>query len=426
MKIFTQMESDVRGYCRDYPVVFERSKGSEMFTVDGDRFIDFLGGAGALSYGHNNEHIKQAVMEYMQADGVLHGLDLHTKAKREFLTTLRSTILEPRKMDYKAQFTGPTGTNAVEAALKLARKITGRQGIISFTNGYHGMTLGAIAATGNGHHRGGAGVHLGGTTFMPFDGYFGPETNTIAYIERLLEDTSSGIDTPAAMILETVQGEGGVNPASGEWLQGIQALCRKHDILFIVDDIQVGCGRTGTFFSFENMGIDPDMIVLSKSLGGIGLPMALLLMKPEHDQWDIGEHNGTFRGNNLAFIAATTAFKRYWSDDSFTTEIGEKAAILRQHLQWIKADFPELNIEVRGRGMIWGLEIPQKGLAGEVVNEAFKRQLIIENCGTGGTVLKFLGPLTMEKAILEEGLGLLKEAVQAVYQQHFTAAGSNS
>lgn len=426
MKIFQQMESNVRGYCRDYPVVFERSLGSEMFTVDGERFIDFLGGAGALSYGHNNPHIKDAVIEYMQGDGVLHGLDLHTKAKQAFLTTLRSTILEPRNMDYKAQFTGPTGTNAVEAALKLARKVTGRQGVITFTNGYHGMTLGALAATGNGHHRGGAGVQLGGTTFMPFDGYFGPDTDTVKYIERLLEDTSSGIHLPAAMILETVQGEGGVNPASAEWLQGIQALCRKHDILFIIDDIQVGCGRTGTFFSFEEMGIDPDMIVLSKSLGGIGLPMALLLMKPEHDQWDIGEHNGTFRGNNLAFIAATTAFQRYWSDDSFTAEIKEKGSVLRQHLQWIKADFPELEIEIRGRGMIWGLEIPQLGLAGEVVNEAFKRKLIIENCGTGGRVLKFLGPLTMEKAVLEEGLGLLKEAVQAVHQKHFATAGSSS
>lgn len=418
MKIFNQMESQVRGYCRDYPVVFKRSLGSEMFTSDGTRYIDFLGGAGALNYGHNNHMIKNAVIEYMQEDGVLHGLDLHTEAKARFLSTFRSTILEPRGLDYKVQFTGPTGTNAVEAAMKLARKITGRNDIVSFTNGYHGMTLGAIAATGNSHHRGGAGVALGGTTFMPFQGYFGSEADTIAYIERLLSDPSSGVDIPAAMIIETVQGEGGVNVASAPWMRKLEQICRDHEILLIVDDIQAGCGRTGTFFSFDEMGIKPDMVTLSKSIGGIGLPMALLLMRPEFDQWAVGEHNGTFRGHNLAFVAAEAAISHYWKDDNFTKEILEKGAIIRQNMQWIKADQQDMGAVVRGRGMMWGLVLPHPGLAGEVVNEAYERGLIIENCGSGGSVIKFLGPLTTPIPILEEGLAILREAVAAAWSKY--------
>ncbi|MFW5829223.1 MAG: diaminobutyrate--2-oxoglutarate transaminase [Planctomycetota bacterium] len=414
MSIFDDMESEVRGYCRDYPVVFKSSHNATMVDQDGNEWVDFLGGAGTLNYGHNNPEIKQAVIDYLQADGVLHGLDFHTTAKATFIETFRDVILRPRGLDYKLQFPGPTGTNAVEAAMKLARKITGRHHIISFTKGFHGMTLGAVAATGNGGHRAGAQVPLNGTTFMPYQGYFGSEADTIAYIRRLIEDPSSGVDLPAAMIIETVQGEGGVNVPSAEWMRELQSICRDNDILLITDDIQVGCGRTGTFFSWEEMGIDPDIVTLSKSLGGIGLPMALVLMKPELDQWSPGEHNGTFRGNNLAFVAATEAIKRYWSDDSFTEEIRRKGAIIRQHLGWMKADNRNLNARIRGRGMIWGFEIPVDGAAAEVVNECFKRRLVIENCGSGGCVLKFLGPLTMPDDVLEDGLKRLAAAISEV------------
>jgi len=326
MSIFDKLESEVRGYCRDYPIVFARATGSTLIDESGEEYLDFLGGAGTLNYGHNNPEIKRAVIDYLEDDGVLHGLDMHTRGKERFMEVFNTYILEPRGLEYKMQFTGPTGTNAVEAAMKLARKITGRTEIVSFTNGFHGMTLGAVAATGNSHHRGGAGVPLSGTTFMPYAGYFGSEADTIAYIEQLLEDPSSGVELPAAMLIETVQGEGGVNVASAEWMQRLQKVCRNNGILLIVDDIQVGCGRTGTFFSWEEMDIDPDIVVLSKSLGGIGLPMALVLMKPEHDQWAPGEHNGTFRGNNLAFVAATKAIELYWRDEEFSHEIKEKGA----------------------------------------------------------------------------------------------------
>nr|MDA3962343.1 diaminobutyrate--2-oxoglutarate transaminase [Planctomycetota bacterium] len=397
------------------------ARGSELIDSDGQHYLDFLGGAGTLNYGHNHPRLKRAVIDYLQKDGVLHGLDMHTEAKERFMTTFRDLILEPRGLDYKMQFTGPTGTNAVEAAMKLARKITGRHDIISFTNAFHGMTLGAVAATGNSHHRGGAGVPLSGTTFMPYSGYFGSETDTIAYMERLIEDPSSGVDLPAAMILETVQGEGGVNVASRAWLQRLAELCRRNKILLIVDDIQVGCGRTGSFFSFEGYDIEPDIVTLSKSLGGIGLPMALVLMKPELDQWKPGEHNGTFRGNNLAFVAATEALESFWGDKRFEEEIREKGAILRQRLQWIKADNPELKAQVRGRGMIYGIDFEDATFAGDLVQKCYERKLIIENCGPKGRVLKFLGPLTTTVEQLNDGLDRLVEAVAELVAERASA-----
>ena len=414
MTIFDTLESDVKGYCRDYPVIFSQAKGSEIITEDKTRYIDFLAGAGTLNYGHNHPLLKQAVIEHLQQDYILHGLDMHTKTKEQFLTTFNERILKPRKMNYKVQFPGPTGTNAVEAAMKLARKITGRENIVSFTNGFHGMSLGSLAATGNSHHRGGAGTSLNGTTFMPYDEYYGKQINTADQIRQLLEDPSSGLDMPAAMILETVQGEGGVNVASKEWLQDIQKICRDFDILLIIDDIQVGCGRTGTFFSFENMGISPDIITLSKSLGGIGLPMALVLMKPDLDQWAPGEHNGTFRGNNLAFTAAEAAIENFWCDETFSKDIEHKSALLRQHFQWIKSDNPDFVSAVRGRGMIYALEFKDPEIANLVVAESFKRRLLIENCGPTGNVIKFLGPLTTPAKQLEEGLKRLSEAVSEV------------
>merc|ERR1712108_49757 len=214
------------------------------------------------------------------------------------------------------------------AAMKLARKVTGRNTIVSFTNGFHGVTWGSVAATGNSHHRGGAGVALGDISRMPFCGYHGRDADTIKVMDKLLSDPSSGIDLPAAMLVECVQGEGGLNVANSDWLRGLEKLCRKHDILLIVDDIQAGCGRTGTFFSFEPSGIKPDIVTLSKSLSGYGLPFAVVLLRPDLDVWEPGEHNGTFRGNNHAFITAAAALRHFWKDDSFANEVIEKAAIV--------------------------------------------------------------------------------------------------
>lgn len=412
MRIFEEVESDVRGYIRSFPTIFDIAKGAELFDEHGARYIDFFAGAGTLNYGHNNPLITEAMIEYLKRGGIVHGLDKATVAKRALLHKLQDTIFTPRNLSYKVQFTGPTGTNAVEAALKLARMVKRRSGIISFTDGYHGLTMGALAVTGNYFYRDESYGARNNAAFMPFDGYFGPEVNTVDYLRRFLEDGSSGVDLPAAMIVETVQGEGGINVASAEWLKQLESLCREFDILLIIDDIQVGNGRTGAFFSFEEAGIHPDMITVSKSIGG-GLPLALLLMRPELDQWRPGEHTGTFRGNNLGFVAATAALS-YWDNDDLAQAVRRKGEILHSELERMAQAFPDLKARVRGRGMVWGLELPQPGAAGEASKAAFERGLLIETAGANDHVLKFLPPLVIEEDLLREGLGVVEQALSAV------------
>ncbi len=414
MRVFEEMESQVRGYIRSFPVVFDVAKGSEMFDENDNRYIDFFAGAGTLNYGHNHPLITQALIEHLQHNGVVHGLDKATVAKRAFLQKFGDTILKPRNMQYKVQFTGPTGTNAVETALKLARMVKRRSNIISFTNGYHGLTMGALAATGNYFYKDESYGSRINTAFMPYDGFLGQDVDSIEYLRKFLSDGSSGVDLPAAVILETIQGEGGVNVASVEWLKGLEQLCREFDILMIIDDIQVGNGRTGNFFSFERAGISPDMITLSKSIGG-GLPMALLLMRPELDQWQPGEHTGTFRGNNLAFVAATQALS-FWDNDDLSKAVEHKGEMLRQELEKLAKEFPEFNPEVRGLGMIWGLEL-SPGVAGELSKEAFSRGLIIETAGADDQVLKFLPSLLIETGLLEEGIGIVRDSLAALAER---------
>ncbi|PZN31480.1 MAG: diaminobutyrate--2-oxoglutarate transaminase, partial [Proteobacteria bacterium] len=348
---FARHESGVRSYARSFPAVFTRAQGVRIHDDQGNVYFDFLAGAGSLNYGHNHPQLRRALIDYIEQQGIAHSLDLHTAAKAEFLEKFSAHILRPRGLSYVAQFTGPTGANAVEAALKLARKYTGRHGVIAFTNGFHGVTLGALAMTGNAHHRGGAGLPLAGSMRMPYDGYLGEDVDTLEYLEKALSDASSGIDHPAAVIVETVQGEGGLNAARIEWLQGLEALCRRHDILLIVDDIQAGCGRTGTFFSFEPAGLKPDMVTLSKSLSGMGLPFALTLIRRDLDVWKPGEHNGTFRGNNHAFVTAAAAIEHFWSDDTFAAEVRRKAGVMSARLNEIAAHHAGL-VSVKGRGLM--------------------------------------------------------------------------
>lgn len=417
MKIFNELESAVQSYARSFPVVFNKAKGSYLYDEQGNAWLDFLAGAGSLNYGHNNPVLKQALLDYIEQDGITHGLDMHTDAKAEFLQTFRDNILQPRDMNYRLQFTGPTGTNAVEAALKIARKVTGRHTIISFTNAFHGVSLGAVAATGNQHHRGGAGVELNGVVRMPFCGYHGKDADTLRMMEKLIVDPSSGIDLPAAVIVEAVQGEGGLNVAEKQWLQGLEKLCKQHDILLIVDDIQAGCGRTGTFFSFEHAGIKPDIITLSKSLSGYGLPMALVLLKPELDQWLPGEHNGTFRGNNHAFVTASAAIKEYWSDEAFTKEIAEKSAMVTAHFKKISDRYGVTHLRTKGRGLMQGLECRNGDIAEKISRQAFERGLIIETAGNRGQVVKCFCPLTITKEELGKGLKILEDSIVEVFAE---------
>lgn len=414
MKIFDEIESEVQSYARSFPRIFTRAKGEFMWDEDGNEYLDFLAGAGTLNYGHNNPAFKPALLEYIENDGVTHGLDLHTRAKGEFLETFNEKILKPRNMEYVVQFTGPTGTNAVEAAMKIARNVTGQQNIVTFTNGFHGVSLGALAATGNSHHRDAAGVSLNGTHRMPYDGYLGEGVDTTAYLDKVLSDSSSGINSPAGVIVECVQGEGGINVASAEWLRNLQAVCRKHGVLFIVDDIQAGCGRTGDFFAFEEAGLDPDIITLSKSLGGYGLPFAVVLIKPEYDQWKPGEHNGTFRGNNLAFVTGKSALDTYWSDDSFSKEIKRKGKYISERLNKIIEKHGEGNFTTRGRGMFQGINCVNGEIAGKITHRAFTKGLIIETSGAEDHVVKLFCPLVISDENLKKGIDILEESVAEV------------
>ncbi|MFI5980573.1 diaminobutyrate--2-oxoglutarate transaminase [Streptomyces sp. NPDC051555] len=410
--VFETVESEVRSYCRAWPVVFERAKGSRLYDENGRGYLDFFAGAGSLNYGHNNPVFKRALLDYLERDGITHALDMSTTAKRAFLETFQSTVLAPRALPYKVMFPGPTGTNAVEAALKLARKAKGREAVVSFTNAFHGMSLGSLAVTGNAFKRAGAGIPLVHTTPMPFDNYLGGRTPDFLWFERLLEDQGSGLNHPAAVIVETVQGEGGVNVARAEWLRALADLCRRRDMLLIVDDVQMGCGRTGEFFSFEEAGITPDIVTLSKSISGYGLPMALCLFKRELDIWEPGEHNGTFRGNNPAFVTATAALETYWSDGALRERTLVQGGRVESALRDLCAEHGRLGATYRGRGMVWGIEFTHKERAEAVCRKAFEHGLLVETSGPEGEVVKLLPSLTITPDELDEGLAILARSVR--------------
>lgn len=420
--IFDDIESQVQSYALAFPVVFDRAEGAYLYDVDGNAYLDFLAGAGTLNYGHNNPKLKAALLEYIERDGITHGLDMHTRAKELFLEALNERIFKPRDLEYMVQFTGPTGTNAVEAAMKIARNVKGRSNILAFTNGFHGVTLGAMAATGNSHHRNASGIHLSGVSHLPYDNYIGDKLDSIALMESMLEDSSSGLDHPAAVIVETIQGEGGLNVARAEWLREVERLCRKHDMMLIVDDIQAGCGRSGRFFSFEESGIKPDIVTLSKSLSGYGLPFAVTLIKPEYDTWEPGEHNGTFRGNNHAFVTAAAALDNYWADDTLQNELAEKIDLLKSRLEKIASAYDKKLIKAKGRGFMRGLEFRDGELAGKVCKLCFKDSLIIETSGADDQVVKCLCPLVISKDDLNKGLDILEKSVHKVLEQELSKA----
>lgn len=414
MHIFENYESVVRSYCRQYTDVFYKAKNELIYSEEGKEYLDFFAGAGALNYGHNNEYIKKCLLDYIEEDGITHGLDMYTNAKRSFINEFVENILKPRNLDYKIQFCGPTGTNAVEAALKLARKTKKRSNIFAFMGGFHGMSLGSLATTSNLSSREGAGMPLSNVTFMPYpDGSL--NIDTLDYIEKILEDDHSGIEKPAAIILETIQAEGGVNVASNEWLQGVASICKKHDILLICDDIQVGCGRTGGFFSFERANIVPDMVVLSKSISGYGLPMSILLMKPQLDIWKPGEHNGTFRGNQLAFVASVASLKLRDKLD-LDNSVCNKASYIKDFLE-NRVCTIDSRIEIRGMGMIWGIDfikLEDSSICSKIIKECFNRGLIIEKAGRNGSVIKILPPLTITEENLRGGLEILEEVIREI------------
>ncbi len=410
--VYERRESAVRSYCRSFPTVFVRASGAVLTDAAGREYIDFLAGCSSLNYGHNDPDMKAALVEHILGDGVAHGLDMHTNAKSAFLSTFERLILEPRGLDYRVMFTGPTGANAVEAALKLARKATGRSNVIAFTTGFHGVTLGALAATGNLYNRGGAGQPLGGITRMPFEGSLGPDIDTAEVLAKMLAEPSSGIEAPAAILFETVQGEGGLNPASAGWVRRVAEIARQHGALLIIDDIQAGVGRCGTFFSFEQMGVQPDIVTLAKSLSGFGLPFAAVLVRPQYDVFGRAEHNGTFRGNNHAFVTGRVALEKFWATDAFEKSIEERSAYLLSRLTRISSAVPGSHI--KGRGMFLGIDVGSGELADDICAVAFENGLILETSGSRGQVVKVLAPLTIDHDTFARGLDIVENAFKSV------------
>ncbi|MCD8513921.1 MAG: aspartate aminotransferase family protein [Nitrincola sp.] len=422
MQVFEKWESEIRGYCRIYPTVFKSASNARQVDEAGKSYIDFFAGAGVLNFGHNNPKMKKALIEFIEADGVAHSLDTSTTVKRDFIQAFADTIIVPRGWNHKMQFMGPTGTNAVEAALKLARRVTGRKTVVACTHGFHGMTLGSLALTANSYFRNAAGVPLDHVVRMPFGCNkpcrgckLGCGTSTVDQLRAQFEDSSSGLELPAAFVVEPIQAEGGVHVASQEWLLAVQQLAKDLGALFILDDIQAGCGRTGSYFSFDGMGLDPDIVTLAKGIGGFGTPLAMNLVKPEHDKhWSPGEHTGTFRGQGFSFVAGKVAME-YFQDDSLMTEVKRKGEQMATALNTL-ADASNGAWQVRGKGMMQGIDMGDSALSKAIVSECFNRGLLLGGCGTGGQVIKMIPPLTIPDEDLTQGLEIFAQAVKAAQE----------
>lgn len=410
---FEKYESNIRSYCRKWPVEFVSAKGSIYKDTEGNEYIDFFDGAGALNYGHNPDYIKEKLIKYLESNGIVHALDMYTVPKENFINYFEEKILKPRKLDYKIAFPGPTGTNSIELALKLARKVKQRPYIWAFTGAFHGMTLGALALTTESAARKAAGVPLNYTVHIPAPYSMGGNFDSIAYMEQLLSDDHSGYEKPAAIIIETVQQEGGIHVFSKEFLKDLRALCDKYDILLICDEVQIGCSRSGTFFSFERADIVPDIVCMSKSIGGYGIPFAVTLFKKELDVFKPGEHNGTFRGCQLSMVAGLAALEMTVEQD-IPAQVRRKEKIVKEYLDKEIKPLLKGKMEIRGIGLSWGIEFNDGKLARAVLDKCFEKKLIIELAGSYDSVLKIMPSLVIEDELLLKGLNIVKESIQEV------------
>lgn len=410
--IFGRMQSHARGYVSSISTAFSKAAGSVLVDEAGREYLDFYSASGALNYGYNNPLLEHKLVRHLGARDALAG---NASGGCEwFSETINRLLLHPRNWHYAAQLTGRTGAHAVEAALKLARKVKGRKNTLSFTPAFHeagGARASAVGATLGQM----SGLPLGNTLFMPYDGCFGPDIDTMDYLEGMLEGGLAGQERPAAVVVETVMGEGGVNVLTWRWLKELEALCRRHDMLLIMDDTLVGCGRTGNFFSFETAGIQPDMIALSRSLSGFGLPMSLLLIKPDlcaGKQAAYGEGCGC---HELGLVTATQALEAYWSDDVFLIDVQRKERLLRDWLENIVHSYSATQLSVRGRGLIQGLVTPaDSGLADRISRRAFSHGVIVETSGPRDEILKLLPALTIEDELLVRGLEIIDRSIAEV------------
>ncbi|PPK66425.1 diaminobutyrate--2-oxoglutarate transaminase family protein [Actinokineospora auranticolor] len=413
-----QTESNARSYPRGLPIAIERGQGSFVRDVDGNVFIDFLAGAGVLSLGHNHPELVAAMVDQL---GVLtHGLDFPTPAKAAFVEAQLAMLPPTMRERTKIHFCGPTGANAVDAAIKLCKTATGRGDVVSFQGGFHGATATAMALTGLVAQKSPVANGLPGVHFFPYSSCtrcplgLRPDTcatNCVEYLERSLRDPNGGLPLPAAVILELVQGEGGVIPARPEFVRRVRALTAELDIPLIVDEVQTGCGRTGTWFAFEQYGIEPDVVVASKALSGVGAPVAVILYDRKLDAWKPGSHTGTFRGNQLAFAAGVEAVRVIERDDVLgnVRRRGEQVSKRLAEIAW----HPAVR-DIRGLGLMWGIELtdapdgtPAPELAAKVRDSVLHEGLILELGGRDDRVVRLLPPLNVTAEVVDMACDIL-------------------
>ncbi|MDY0290043.1 MAG: diaminobutyrate--2-oxoglutarate transaminase family protein [Sphaerochaeta sp.] len=427
-------ESNARSYPRKFPIAIKKAKGSWIEDVEGNTYLDFLCGAGTLALGHNDDEVNQAMVDLINSGAPLHTLDLTTPIKDRFVELIFSLLPQELQENGKIQFCSPSGTDAVDAAIKLCKTATGRSSVIAFGGGYHGMGHGALALTGNLHAKNRINGLMGDVHFMPYPYSYrcpfglGGEAGTdaaCAYFEKTLKDPESGITRPAAVILEPIQGEGGVIPAPAKFLQTVRRVTQELGIPMIVDEIQCGIGRSGKFFAFEHAGITPDVILASKAIGG-SQPMSVVIYHKDLDQWETGAHAGTFRGNQLAMAAGSVVIERV-SEPSFLKSVTEKGAFIVERLLTMKSTYPIIG-DIRSKGLMIGIEFvdpngridslssppPSGTIAAKIQKECFERRLIMEKGGRYGSVMRCLCALNVSYEEIGLMLKILEDAIRKV------------
>lgn len=427
-------ESSARSYPRKFPVALTKAKGSWVEDADGKRYLDFLCGAGTLALGHNDDEVNNAMIDLISSGAPLHTLDLTTPVKDRFVETIFSTLPEKLRSNAKIQFCSPSGTDATDAAIKLCKTATGRGTVMAFSGGYHGMGHGALALTGNHNAKNRVQNLMPGVQFMPYPysyrcpfglgGEAGAKAAS-AYFERMLKDPESGVTRPAAVILEAIQGEGGVIPAPASFLQTVRRVTEELSIPLILDEIQCGMGRSGNIWAFEESGIVPDVILMSKAIGG-SQPMSVVVYNKDLDKWSAGAHAGTFRGNQLAMAAGTVVLNRI-SDQGFLDEVRRKGNVIKDAMLKLKSSISIIG-DVRGRGLMLGIEFidpngskdimgnpePSGEIAAEIQRRCFEKGLIMEKGGRNGSVMRCLCALTVSDSEISTMLDIFSSAAMEI------------